>query len=120
MRSIVLLLAACFVLTAETPMTKLNVQVLTPSGKPLDRASVIVKFVSGKGPMKLYIKHRTQWQTKTDQEGFTHIPAIPQGKIQIQVIASSYQTFGQVFDVNEDEKTIEIKLNAPQAQYSAH
>lgn len=101
-------------------MTKLSVHVLTPGGKPVDRASVIIKFVSGRAKMKLYTKVRTQWETKTDQEGFIHIPSIPQGKIQIQVIASNYQTFGQVFDVDETEKTIEIKMNPPQAQYSAH
>lgn len=101
-------------------MTKLSVQVLTPGGKPLDRASVIIKFVSGRDKLKLYKKVRTQWETKTDQEGFVHIPTIPQGKIQIQVIAPAYQTFGQVYDVDEEAKTIEIKLNPPQAQYSAH
>ena len=120
MRSLLLLFAACLVLSAEPPMSKLSVHVLTPSGKPLDRASVIVKFVSGRDKLKLYLKHRTQWETKTDQEGFTHIPAIPQGKIRVQVIASGYQTFGQEFDVDKDEQTIDIKLNPPQAQYSAH
>jgi hypothetical protein len=48
------------------------------------------------------------------------IPSIPKGKVLIQIIASNYQTFGQTFDVTEDERTIEIKLNPPQAQYSAH
>ncbi|MCU1259940.1 MAG: hypothetical protein JWO80_2825 [Bryobacterales bacterium] len=120
MRSLLLLFATCLVLCAEPPMSKLSVHVLTPSGKPLDRASVIVKFVSGHDKLKLYLKHRTQWETKTDQEGFTHIPAIPQGKIRVQVIASGYQTFGQEFDVDKDEQIIDIKLNPPQAQYSAH
>ncbi len=46
------------------------------------------------------------------------IPAIPQGKILIQVIAKNYQTFGQTFDIKEDEKRVEIKLNPPQQQYS--
>jgi hypothetical protein len=120
MRSILLLLAACLALYAEPPMSKLSVHVLTPSGKPLDRASVIVKFLSGREKMKLYLKHRTQWETKTDQEGFTHIPSIPQGKIRVQVIAAGYQTFGQDFDVDKEEQVIDIKLNPPQAQYSAH
>ncbi len=100
--------------------TKLSVKVLTPSGKPLDRASVIIKFVSGRDKLKAYSKIRTQWETKTNQEGLTNIPAIPQGKIRIQVIAAGYQTFGQDFDVNQEEQTIDIKLNPPQAQYSAH
>lgn len=100
-----------------TPTTKLAIHVLTPGGKPLDRASVIVKFVSSNYKIK---KLRTTWETKTDQEGFSRIPSIPQGKIQIQIIAAGYQTFGQLFDISEDDKTIEIRLNSPQAQYSAH
>ena len=48
------------------------------------------------------------------------IPSVPQGKIQVQVIAKDYQTFGQNFDIDEDEKTIDVKLNPPQPQYSAH
>jgi hypothetical protein len=36
------------------------------------------------------------------------------------VIAKGYQTFGDTFDVDEDERTIEIKLNPPQKQYSSH
>jgi hypothetical protein len=38
----------------------------------------------------------------------------------VQVIAKNYQTFGQNFDVDEEQKTLEIALNAPQSQYSAH
>ena len=38
----------------------------------------------------------------------------------MQIIAKDYQTFGQNFDVDEEQKTIEIKLNPPQPQYSAH
>jgi hypothetical protein len=102
---------------AATPTTKLAIHVMTPGGKPLDRASVIVKFVSSNYKIK---KLRTTWETKTDQEGYSRIPGIPQGKIQIQIIAAGYQTFGQLFDISEEEKTIEIRLNSPQAQYSAH
>ncbi len=107
-------------LLADVAKTKLSVKVLTPGGKPLDRASVIIRFVSGRDKLKLYSKIRTQWETKTNQQGMVQIPEIPQGKIQIQVIASGYQTFGHIFEVDEEEKTLEIKLNTPQAQYSAH
>jgi hypothetical protein len=60
----------------------------------------------------------TSWEVRTNQEGVAKIPELPQGDIRIQVIAKGYQTFGQTFEVNETEKTIEIKLNPPQAQYS--
>jgi hypothetical protein len=107
------------ILNAAPPSTQLAVHVLTPGGKPLDRASVVIRFVSGHVPLKIK-SMRTTWETKTDQEGFARIPSIPQGKIQVQIIASGYQTFGQMFDIDEAEKTIEIRMNPPQAQYSAH
>jgi hypothetical protein len=36
------------------------------------------------------------------------------------VNAHGYQTFGQIFDIDEEEKTIEVKLNPPQQQFSSH
>ncbi len=106
-------------MSAAVPTTKLAIHVLSQGGRPLDRASVIVKFLASTS--KVNIKRtRTSWETKTDQEGYSRIPSIPQGKIQIQIIAEGYQTFGQLFDIAEDEKTIEIRLNPPQAQFSAH
>ncbi len=103
---------------AATPMTRLTVEVKNIDGKPVDRASVVVRFVEGKA-IKVVKKHAT-FEMRTDQEGVAHVPEIPQGKIRIQVIAKNYQTFGEVFDVDQEEKTIEIKLNPPQAQFSAH
>ncbi|MBL0160546.1 MAG: carboxypeptidase regulatory-like domain-containing protein [Bryobacterales bacterium] len=115
-----LLLALPGVVLADPPMTTIRIEVKTYSDKPIDRASVIVKFVEGRDYAKLGKKIQTSWQLKTNQEGLAKIPAVPQGKIQVQVIAKGYQTFGQVFEVNEAERTIEVKLNAPQPQVSAH
>jgi hypothetical protein len=36
------------------------------------------------------------------------------------VIAKGYQTFGEVYDITDEEKTVNITLNPPQQQYSAH
>ena len=105
---------------AAADLTKLQIVVTNEQGKPIDRASVVVKFVSGRSKVKFGVKVRKEWEMKTSQEGTVKIPAIPQGNILVQVIASNYQTFGQTFDVEEEEKTIEIKLKPPQPQYSAH
>jgi hypothetical protein len=105
---------------ADPPMTKIRVEVKTLRDKPIPRASVVVKFVEGHSVMKFgksIIKH---WELRTNQEGVAKIPSLPQGKIRIQVIAKGYQTFGETFDVTEEEKTIEVKLNPPQPQFSAH
>ena len=114
------LLVCALVALADAPMTRLNIVVKKQSGAPVDRAAVVVRFVEGRSIAKLGKKIRTQYELRTNQEGEVRIPSIPQGKIRIQVIASGFQTFGEVFDVNEEEKTIEIKLNPPQQQYSSH
>lgn len=101
-------------------MAKLRIEVKNLSDKPVDRASVVVRFVEGRSVVKFGKQVVTNWETRTNQEGVARIPSIPQGKVRVQVIAKGYQTFGQVFDVNEEEKTIAIKLNPPQPQFSAH
>ena len=101
-------------------LTKLNITVKTRSGRPIDRASVVVRFIEGHSVIKLGKAIRTSYEVRTNQEGEAKIPTIPQGKIRIQVIAKGYQTFGQIFDITDEEKDIPITLNPPQQQYSAH
>lgn len=100
-------------------MTRLQVVVKNLDGKPVEHAAVILKFVSSTAKIKIG-KATTTWEARTNQDGILKVPSMPQGKIQVQVIAKGFQTFGQVFQVNEADKTIEIKLNPPQQQYSAH
>lgn len=98
--------------------TRLTVQVNSAeTGRPIDRASVIVQFRHGLNPVKMK-KMITRWETKTGQEGSVRIPEMPMGEITIQVIAPDFQTFGQVFQLTMPEQTIAIKLNPPQPQYS--
>lgn len=104
----------------DTPMTRLRIEVKTVSEKPIERASVVVKFVEGRSIIKLGKKIVTTWQLKTNQEGVVKVPEMPQGKILVQVIAKGYQTFGETFEVNEEERTLAIKLNPPQPQHSEH
>lgn len=101
-------------------MTKLTIHVVNDSDRPLDRASVIVRFVEGRAYLKFGKKIRDTYELRTNQEGEATIPEIPQGKILIQVIAHGYQTYGQTIDIEDAERVINIKLNPPQKQYSAH
>src|SRR5579884_1737732 len=105
---------------ARTPETTLTIHVTNLKGEPVDRASVILRFISGHSVVKLGKANSTQYELRTSQEGVAKFPPIPQGKIRIQVIDKRYQTWGDVVDVSEDQKTIEVKLNPPQSQYSAH
>ncbi len=101
-------------------LTRVQIKVTNLNGKPVDRASVVIKFVKGRSAIKMGKKQLTHWETRTNEEGIVKLPQMPQGQILVQVIAKGYQTFGQNFDVDDDDKTIEIKLNPPQPQYSAH
>lgn len=121
MRGLIFLLSLALALPlAAADMTTLTIHVTTQSGKPIDHASVIVKFVEGRSKVKFGKKIRTEFELHSNEEGIAKIPPIPRGTILVQVIAKDYQTFGDNFDVNEPQKTLEIKLNPPQPQYSAH
>ena len=115
-----MLLLWAFMACAAAPMTKLNVVVKTDSGHPIDHASVVVRFVKGHSVVKLGKAVRLTYELRTNQDGEAKVPEIPQGEIRVQVIAKGFQTFGQIFDVTEEEKTIDITLNPPQQQYSSH
>jgi len=120
MRGLLLILLLALPLSfpaSAADVTKLKIVVTTKSGRPIDRADVIVRF-GGRSVVKLGKMVRTTWEMRSSQEGVAEIPDMPKGQIRIQVIAKGYQTFGDTFDVNEDERTIEIKLNPPQKQYS--
>jgi len=119
LRRLILLSVASAFLASAGDTTRLQFVVTNTDNKPVGNASLIVKFVQGRSKIK-FTKIRKEWELRTGEAGTAKIPSIPQGKILIQVIAKGYQTFGQTFDVDEDEKTIEIKLNPPQKQYSAH
>ena len=111
-------LLALPVLAGDT--ARIQIKVTNLRGKPVERASVVVRFVEGRSITKLGKQIKTQWETRTNQEGLAKIPEVPQGKILFQVIAKGYQTFGETIEINEDEKTVEIQLKPPQPQYSAH
>ena len=104
-------------LLAGAESTRLTVQVNSAAtGKPIDRASVVVRFRHGRNVNLKKIL--TSWETKTNQDGNVTIPSIPHGRVTIQVIAENYQTFGDIYDLDQSEQTVSIKLNPPQPQYS--
>ena len=101
-------------------MTNLRIEVTNDIGKPVDRAGVVVRFIKGRSASKLGKKVIKSWELRTNSEGWVKIPPIPQGDILIQVIARNYQTFGETIEVSEEERTIQVKLQPPQKQFSSH
>jgi len=115
-----LLLPGGSLLASEPTQTVISVQVKNDYGKPVQNGSVILDFLSGHDPKKFGARRKIHWEVRLNLQGGASFPSIPQGKVRVQVIASGYQTFGQNFDVDEPTKTIDVKLNYPQKQYSVH
>lgn len=128
MRSWISTLLLLTALTAASPavfaanMTKLVIVVKTQSGRPITGAEVIIRWnASEKHPRAGFGKAvRTTFEMRSNQEGEANVPEIPQGNIKVQVNAKGYQTFGQIFEIVESERLVEVKLNPPQQQYSSH
>ena len=114
-----LILAANLHAAPPKDTSRLTIQILTESGKkPVAKAHVIVRFVSGK---KFFIKDmRTSWETQTNKKGEVMLEDIPMGHIKIQIIASGYQTFGEEFELTKPEEELTILLKPPAKQVSAY
>ncbi len=115
-----LLLATSLALLASSPETVIKVSVKNQFDKPVENAAVILDFLGSHQITRLGKRKPIHWEVHTNLQGLAHFPAVPQGTVQLQVVTKEYQTFGQKFDVDTEEKTIDIKLNPPQKQYSAH
>jgi hypothetical protein len=85
------------------------------NGKPVRNASVVLHPVNSKGRQE-----SGGLQLKTDAEGKADYNGIPYGKLRIQVIASGFQTFGQDYDIDQQDQQITIKLQRPKEQYSIY
>ena len=118
MRKLALLLLLTSLTLVADDTTTLTVHVTNQAGKPVGNASVVVRFLAGRS-IKL-TKIRKEWELRTSEDGMAKMPPLPQGKILIQVIAKNYQTFGQTFDIQVDEKVVDVVLNPPQKQFSVH
>ena len=60
---------------------------------------------------------KIEMNLKTNLSGVCHVPEIPQGKFLIQVIADGWKTYGEYYDVNQPEQTINISLVRPPKWY---
>ncbi len=118
--ALVLVLFGCLTLLAAAPETKIVVTVTDQFNKPVDNAAVILDFLGSHQIAKFGKRKVTHWEVHTNQEGLAHFPPVPQGTIQLQVVAKEHQTFGKKFDIDTDSKTIDVKLNPPQNQYTAN
>src|SRR6202051_1587305 len=82
--------------------------------KPIDSASVYVRYVEEHKHGK---DKKIEMNLKTNQLGVCHVPVIPPGKFVVQVIADGWKTYGEYYDVNQIEQTINITLVRPPKWY---
>jgi hypothetical protein len=114
------LLMFSLALAASSQKTTITVEVKNQFDKPVDNAAVILDFLGSHQITKLGMRKTMHWEVRTNQQGIAHFPPIPYGTVQVQIITKKYQTFGEKLDIDTAEKKIDVKLNPPQQQYSAH
>ena len=85
------------------------------NGKPVRNASVILHPVNEKGKQE-----KGGFQLKTDADGKANYDGLPYGKVRIQVIARGLQTYGEDYDVNQQNMEFTIKMKPPQEQFSIY
>jgi hypothetical protein len=82
--------------------------------KPVDSASVYVKYVQGR---LLGKDKKIEMNLKTNLSGVVHVPEIPRGRFLVQIIAPGWKTFGEYYEVDQAEQTINIELARPPKWY---
>jgi hypothetical protein len=101
----------------DKPSTTCRVRIEVTGGdenKPVPDASVYLKFSQERKVLK---DRAIEFNLKTNQEGVARSPEIPKGKILIQIVAPTWKTFGEYYDVNQDEQTIQIHLVRPTTKW---
>lgn len=94
---------------------KITIQVSGGEDKtPVDSASVYVRYVEAR---KIGKDKQIEMNLKTNLLGLCHVPEIPAGKVIIQVIAPGWKTFGENYDLDQPEQTINISLTRPPKWY---
>jgi len=100
---------------ADSNSVRLTIVVTTAEDKkPVDSASVYVKYVQGR---LLGKDKKIEMNLKTNMSGIVHVPEIPRGKFLVQIIAPGWKTFGEYYDVEQAEQTINIELVRPPKWY---
>lgn len=95
-------------------VARLKILITNPEGHPVGNASVYVRYPK---PGTLFRRDSLQeLDLKSNMDGSVKVPEVPQGKVQIQVIAKGWHTFGEWYDVEKDG-TVTIQLKEPPHWY---
>src|SRR5580704_5866062 len=92
---------------------RLRIEV-TGANKPVDAASVYIRYV---------VKHamgkdeKVEMNVKTNPEGIALAPAVPLGKVVVQVVADGWKPYGQSIDATTDQQVVKVQLERPPRWY---
>ena len=81
------------------------------SDQPLANAHLTLVFSE---PRKLKRDKKLSYSAKTNPQGRYKFVHIPKGTIRLIVTAERHQSFGQDFELEQDNQVIEVRLKKPQ------
>jgi hypothetical protein len=97
------------------PSTRVTIEVTGgDKDRPIENASVYLKYVE---EHKIAKNKQFELNVKTNREGIAHIPDAPLGRVEIQIVAEGWKTFGRWYDITGSKEPIKIHLDRPPKWY---
>jgi len=97
------------------PSTRVTIAVTGgDKDRPIENASVYLKYVE---EHKITKNKQFELNVKTNREGIAHIPDAPLGRVEIQIVAEGWKTFGRWYDITSSKEPIKIHLDRPPKWY---
>jgi hypothetical protein len=97
------------------PSTRVTIEVTGgDKDRPIENASVYLKYVE---EHKIAKNKQFELNVKTNREGIAHIPDAPLGRVEIQIVADGWKTFGRWYDITGTKEPIKIHLDRPPKWY---
>ena len=84
------------------------------SGQPIFNAKLTLQFREPGEPSKLKLGKTFSFSAKTNPQGRYRFTGVTKGTIRLLVTAERRQSFGQEFELEQDDQVIEVKLRKPQ------
>jgi hypothetical protein len=97
------------------PSTRVTIEVTGgDKDRPIENASVYLKYVE---EHKIAKNKQFELNVKTNRDGIAHIPDAPLGRVEIQIVAEGWKTFGRWYDITSSKEPIKIHLDRPPKWY---
>jgi hypothetical protein len=84
------------------------------TGNPINQAHLTLQFREPGDPSKLKVPKKISYSAKTNSQGRCKFTDIPKGTIHVIVTAERRQSFGDDFELEQENQVVEVKLRKPQ------